>query len=395
MTRFLPRAKHALLGAFAAIVSQSAPLDAQRAGTKNITLRDVLTEPTYSGYNISPSGSQLLFLKTTRDPKDWAATSHVWIHDLPSGRTFQLTNSLKGESGARFLPDGRVVFTSTRDTRPNWYAISPSGGEAVKLVDDDSLPTNGSFSANAKHFIFTKATDRQDKKEWEDRVKKKDDGYYAEKKLTYSHIWLSDLAGNTKRQITTGLVDNTSAELSPDARWIAFASNRSGRTILDANSSNNSDLFVVSADGGEPRQITTNKGPDNSPAFSPDGKWIAYGSSDHINNTADQTDLKVVSANGGEPRNLTAKFDYSISNISWAPDGASIYFVAAEGLTSKLYKIAAAGGTPTEISFGKEFVVSNVSMTDDGSKWLVTGATLGDGNVVYLTGRDGANAKRL
>ncbi len=396
MTRPLPRGPHALVCALAIVLAAPpASLEAQRTGTRNITLRDVLAEPTYGGYDISPTGTQVVFLKTTRDPKDWAATSHVWIHDMTTSRTFQLTNSPKGESGARFLPDGRVAFTSTRDARPNWYAISPTGGEAVKLVDDDSLPANGSFSANANHFIFTKATERTDKKEWEDRVKKKDDGYYAEKKLTYTHIWLSDLQGNKKKQITTGTVDNNGAELSPDARWIAFSSNRTKTTILDANSSNNSDLYVVSADGGEPRQITTNKGPDNSPSFSPDGKWIAYGSSDHLNSTADQTDVKVVSVDGGEPRNLTAKFDYSASNILWSPDGSTIYFVAAEGLTSKLYKVAAAGGTPTEVSFGKGFVVSNVTMTPDGSKWLVTGATLNDGNVVYLTGRDGTNPQRM
>lgn len=387
----------AALPAFVAIllVLQPTPVAAQRDGVRNITLRDVLAEPTYGGYNISPTGQQVLFIKTTRDPKDWAATGHIWIHDLATNRSYQLTNSVKGEAGARFLPDGRVAFTSTRDTTPAWYAISPNGGEAVKLVDDDSLPTNGSFSASGNQFIYTKATDRTDKKEWADRVKKKDDGYYAEKKLTYTHIWLQDLQGKSRKQVTTGLVDNQNAELSPDAKWIAFSSNRTNTTILDANSSNNSDVYIVSTDGGEPRQLTTNTGPDNAPAFSPDGQWIAYGSSDHLNSTADQTDVKVVSVNGGKPRNLTANLDYSASNINWSADGAYIYFVAAEGLTSKLYKVAANGGTPTEISFGKDFVVSNFTMTDDGSKWLVTGATLNDGNVVYLTGRDGTNPQRM
>ncbi len=368
---------------------------AQRDGARNVTMRDVLAEPTYGGYQISPTGERVLFLKTTRDPKDWAATSHVWIHDLSTSRTFQLTNSPKGEASARFLPDGRVAFTSARDTKPAWFAISPDGGEALKLVDDDSIPASGSFSASASYFIYTKASDRPDKKEWDERVKKKDDAYYAEKKNSYTHIWLHDMQGKSRKQITTGTLDNQSAELSRDAKWIVFASNRTNTTILDANASNNSDIFVVSADGGEPRQLTTNRGPDNSPAFSPDGRFIAYASSDHLNSTADQTDLKVVSVAGGEPRNLTSNFDYSISNILWAPDGATIYFVAAEGLTSKLYKVSASGVTPTEVSLGKGFVVSDLTISDDGSKWLVTGGTLADGNMVYLTGRDGATPQRL
>lgn len=378
--------------AFGTIVTSSA---SGQAAARTITMRDVLAEPTYGNYTMSPDGKQVLFTKTTRDPKDWASTSHIWIHDIASSRSFQLTNSAKGEGGARFLPDGRVAFSSSRDGKPTWYAISPSGGEAVRLVEDDSLPTNGAFSDDGQQFIFSRATERADKKEWEDRVKKKDDGYYFEKKLTWTHVWLYDLATKSKKQLTDGATDNQSARLSPDGRTIAFASNRSNTTVRDANWSNNSDLFVIPASGGAARPITSNKGPDNAPAFSPDGRWIAYASSDRVNSSADQTDLKLVSVDGGEPRNLTAKLDYSVSNIEWAPDGSSIYFIAAEGLTSKLYKAAVSGGDPVEISLGKDFVISNVSMNKDGSVWIVSGATLMDDNVVYLTGRDGANSRRV
>ncbi len=366
-----------------------------QASTRTLTMRDVLAEPTFGNYTMSPDGKQVLFTKTTRDPKDWASTSHIWIHDIAASRTFQLTNSAKGEGGARFLPDGRVAFSSSRDGKPTWYAISPSGGEAVRLVEDDSLPTNGAFSDDGAHFLFSRATERADKKEWEDRVKKKDDGYYFEKKLTWSHVWLYDLATKSKKQLTDGATDNQNASLSPDGRTVVFASNRSNTTVRDANWSNNSDLFVLPAGGGDARAITSNRGPDNAPAFSPDGRWIAYASSDRVNSSADQTDVKVVSVDGGEPRNLTATLDYSVSNIQWAPDGASVYFIAAEGLTSKLYKAAVSGGDPVEISLGKDFVIGNVSMNKDGSVWIVSGATLMDDNVVYLTGRDGANPRRV
>ncbi|MBC7895944.1 MAG: S9 family peptidase [Cytophagaceae bacterium] len=362
---------------------------------KNINLRDMLARPTYGGYRLSPDGQMVLFTRTDREPKEWAATSHIWLHDLSSSKSYQLTNSTRGETNPRFLPDGRVAFTSNRDGKNAWYVISPRGGEAVKLVEGDSLPASGNFSIDGRKLVFTQETDRADKKEWEDRVKKKDDGYYAEKKLTWTHIWTYDLESKARKQITTGTTDNQGPAYSPDAKWIAFSSNRTGTGIRDANWSNNSDIYLVAAEGGEARPLTTNVGPDNAPVFSPDGQWIAYGSSDLRNSSADQTDLKVISVQGGAPRNLTSGLDYSISNIEWSPDGKTIYFAAAEGLTTKLYKVAAAGGTPTQVSLGANFVFGDFNASSDGSKWLVTGGTLEEPGIVYLAGVDGAQPRRI
>ena len=106
---------------------------AQQPGSKKkITLKDVLAEPTYGGYELSPDGKQVLFTRTERDPKDWTATSHLWLRDLATGRTFQLTSSPRGESNPNFLPDGRIAFVSNRDGKNAWWAISPAGGEAVR-----------------------------------------------------------------------------------------------------------------------------------------------------------------------------------------------------------------------------------------------------------------------
>ncbi|MGQ0647133.1 MAG: S9 family peptidase [Gemmatimonadaceae bacterium] len=362
---------------------------------KNITLKDMLARPTYGGYRLSPDGQTVLYTRTDRDPKDWAATGHIWLHDLSTVRSIQLTNSPRGESNARFLPDGRVAFTSNRDGKTAWYVISPKGGEAVKLVEGDSVPSGGAFSLDGRRLVYTQETERADKKEWDEKVKKKDDGYYAEKKLTWTHVWVYDLESKARKQITTGTTDNQGPAFSPDAKWIAFSSNRTGTTARDANWSNNSDLFLVSADGGEPRAITTNPGPDNAPTFSPDGQWIAYASSDRRNSSADQTDLKVISIQGGEPRNLTGDLDYSVSNIDWSTDGKWVYFAAAEGLTTKLYKVAPSGGNPVELSLGKDFVFGDFSTSSDGAKWLVTGGTLQEPGIVYLSAAEGAQPRRI
>lgn len=362
---------------------------------KAITLREVLAQPTYGGYQLSPDGKQVLYSRTDRDPKDWAPTTHLWLHDLEAGRTWQLTNSPRGEANARFMPDGRVAFTSNRENRTAWYVISPTGGEATKLVEGDSIPAGGQFSVDGTRLVYTETTERPDKKEWDEKVKKKDDGYYAEKKLTYTHVWMYDLATRTKKQLTAGNFDHQGPAFSPDAKWVAFTSNRSNLTVRDANWSNNSDIYLVSTDGGEPRQLTTNPGPDGGARFSPDGQWIAYTSSDLRNSSADQSDVKVISTQGGTPRNLTADLDYSVSDIDWSPDGRFLYFSTAEGLTSKLYKVSPSGGKPQEVSFGKDFVYGNFSASADGSRWVVTGGTLGEPTIVYLTGTDGAQPKRI
>jgi Tol biopolymer transport system component len=136
----------------------------------------------------------------------------------------------------------------------------------VRLVESDSVATSGAFSADGRRLVYTQETERDDKKEWEDRVKKKDDGYYAEKKLTWTHVWTYDLQSKARKQLTTGMTDNQGPAISPDAKWVAFSSNRTGRGIRDANWSNNSDLYIVSANGGEPRALTTNVGPDTCPS---------------------------------------------------------------------------------------------------------------------------------
>src|SRR5262245_58069609 len=193
----------------------------QQGAKKNITLKEMIGRPTYGGYQISPDGKSALFIKTDRDPKDYAPTGHIWLHDFATNKSIQLTNSQRGESNPRFLPDGRIAFASNRDTRNAWYVISPNGGEAVKLVEGgDSVPTGGQFSRDGKRLVYTEQTVRGDKKEWDDRVRRKDDGYYAEQKLTYTHIWTYDLDAKAKKQITTGNTDNAGPVFSPDAKWI-------------------------------------------------------------------------------------------------------------------------------------------------------------------------------
>src|SRR3954469_16258717 len=85
------------------------------------------------------------------------------------------------------------------------------------------------------------------------------------------------------------------------------------------------DIWVVDADGTNPRRITTHLARDFSPRFSPDGKWIAFTTNRNGNN-----DVYVVPPAGGEPRQLTW-YAGNDEALYWAPDGKGIIMSSGRG----------------------------------------------------------------
>jgi dipeptidyl aminopeptidase/acylaminoacyl peptidase len=317
------------------------------------------------------------------------------VHDLETDKSFQLTNSTRGESNPRWLPDGRVLFTSRRgegdDAENRLWVISLQGGEAKPFFDDEEAPTSGDFTEDYTKVAFTEESDRPDKEEWEEKEKNRDDGYYAEKKLTFTHIWAYDAETAEKTQVTEGEFDHQGPQWSPDEQWIAFTSNRTQSRMGDPDRSDNTDVLIASADGGEPRNLTAgNSGPDRGPVWSPDGTRIAYTGSLLENSGASQSDVLVVEVAGGEPVNLTAEMNLSASGVRWSEDGNRIFFTAADGLTSHFYSVPASGGDPEMVLPDDDYVYGGIQLSDDGTRLLFTGSSLLTTGEVFIADASGS-----
>jgi dipeptidyl aminopeptidase/acylaminoacyl peptidase len=191
-------------------------------------------------------------------------------------------------------------------------------------------------------------------------------GYLTDRR---DHLYLFDLATRKLEALTSGPYDDESPAWSPDGRRIAFVSARGP----DPDRTGNTDIFVIDAKpGASPKKLTTFNGPDDGDiSWSPDGKMIAYIQGSEPKYSAyNMRHLAVVPADGGTPRVLSAALDRSISSPLWSSDGSHIYFVVADDRIRYLARIPAAGGEVQRVIDG-ERVVSSPSQGRSGSMALL------------------------
>ena len=168
----------------------------------------------------------------------------------------------------------------------------------------------------------------------------------------------------------------TDPHFSPDGRRLAFGSGRSGTM----------QIWVAEADGSNGRQLTHMQG-SGSPAWSPDGRSIAFDSQD----VGGQVRIWIVDADGGTPRQITS----GLGNQSvprWSADGKSIYFANDLGTTRDIWRVPAMGGVPQQVTrTGSGFVGYEFS---DGTSLLYQPVN-GDSALLLMPLAGGTGPRRL
>ena len=328
-----------------------------------LSIDDLLALKSLSEPRVSPDGDWIAYLVERVDAEDDESSTQVFIASSDGRDVLQMTSDDYSASSPRWSPDGRyLAFLAARgdeDAKPQVWTLDRRGGEAQQYTDVDQGVQEFAWSPDGRRMLLL----IQDKSAEElaaeaaeeageeprplpyviDRLQFKMDGVpYLDRSRT--HVYVVEGRDSAPVQLTSGDFDDSQPVWSPDGRQIAFVSNRTDEP--DAN--DNSDIWVVSANpagGGEPRRITTNPGSDHSPAWSNDGRSIAYVTVTEPDLIWYATNhLAIVPAGGGDERVLSASLDRHVAQPAFASDDRSLFFLIEDSAEQQLGRIDIASG---------------------------------------------------
>ena len=366
------------------------PAPQNSSGKRPFTFEDMMKLKRVGAPVPSPDGKWVVFDAIDVDLEANTKISHLWIVPAAGGEARRLNLTTNHEERPRFSPDGKRLIWTSKATDPTQIWMSNFTPESGGLDGTPHQVTNIStgadgaiWSPDGKNIVFVSsvypdAKDDAENKRRDEELKKSKVKAKIFTKLLYrhwnaftefkrSHLFVIsvDSVGDAdsvpgkptasptvSRDLTPGDHDvppfNLGGQdmyaISPDGQELAYTSNIDE---IEAISTNN-EIFIVPMAGGTPKKISTSPGNDNTPLYSPDGKYIAWRSMARAGFEADKSRLFVQDRQSGKTRNLTEKFDRSVGSFTWAANSNEIFCSAEDHGESPIF-IVDRDGTTREI----------------------------------------------
>ena len=382
------------------------------------TLDEMLSLRTISSAKISPDGQLVAFRVRETNWKDNTYVTQLWLMNVTTGTSFQLTRGKKSAGQEEWSPDGRwLAFITERESsaieprsvdkrevkaekpddkdkqekkeegkdaehetrkpaeRQIWV-ISPEGGEAWQLTKSEKDVEGFHWSRDGKSIAFT--ANPPESKAGKDRKEKYSDYEVFEKDYEQQQLWLVDavtsapsyLPSTAKKLTADASLNIRSFAWSPDSTRIAFSASKSPLLAF----SGEQDIYLLElGQNNAVKRIVALPGPDTSPVFSPDGKQLAfstalgqpyyYYANQHIVAVNVATVVAKPAATPADVRDLTGSFDEDPRLVDWGPDG--VYFAAEQKTSIHLFRVNPESREIQRITLPDKLIFDDGSFTRD------------------------------
>ncbi len=389
-------------------------LNSLAQGRRPITFDDLIAIKRIADAQISPDGRQIAYVVNLVSKEENRGKRSIWIVPTAGGEARQFITSEKNDDSPRWSRDGsRIAFLSSRAGAPQIFVASADGSNAKQVTKMPEGVSEFVWSPDGRTFAFSSdifpecqsinCTAERAEAEGKSKVKavvtdrllfRHWDSFKRGKR---SHLFVVSSDGGEPRDVTPGdfdvppfsLGDPTAFDISPDGQEIAFARNTEK---VEATSTNN-DVFLVPVTGGDAKKITANNtGSDTTPRYSPDGRWIAYRSQARNGYEADRFRLMLYDRKAGTAKELSTGFDRWVGEILWASDSKRIFIVAEDRGRELIAFASIDGGVKPLIEKSSS---SGLSVSSDSRTFAFTRSSIAVPAEVYTSSSDGRGITQL
>jgi dipeptidyl aminopeptidase/acylaminoacyl peptidase len=293
--------------------------------------------PGDDGIQFSPDGKRILFLSSR------TGSQQIWLADFApdtgvASNPFQLTHNSVEPDNALWSPDGRfIVFTA--DVYPDCPAFSEStaASEGSEADTCNSNRDKAAAASKVKAQIFTHLLYRH----WNHYTgaKRSHLFYVTVAAPSPTTLLWRDLTPNDPHDVPPFSLSISGGQfsISPDSKELAFVDNPDPEPAI----STSAQIYTLDLtnSAAKPVKVSTSAGGNFSPAYSPDGKYLAWRSEARAGYEADKFRLMVYDRAAKTVKDLLLKFDRWVDEFTWGPDSKVIYLSAGSQGESPIYSV--------------------------------------------------------
>ena len=359
---------------------------------------------------VSPDGKMIAYVRRGYDIRSDRARSNIWTIDVASGAHRPLLSGTTNYSSPRWSPDGkRLAYVTAADKGAQIYVRWMDTGATARITDLIEGPGGLSWSPDGRDIAFTMFQPADpdpiatlpsppEGAEWNTKPKVIDQTFYRGDGAGYYEQGLSQLfvvsaEGGTPRQVTRGDYDyGGTASWAPDGQTLYTSTDQ---TENWREGQGQSDIFSVDARTGTVRRVTDTKESEFGPEVSPKGDRIAYMRATDRKSWHKPIEVWTSRLDGSDQRRVAPDLDRTIDGFEWAADGRGIYLRNDDGGVSKLQIADLSGGYRTVAeglggeSVGRPYSGGSLSVADKADTVAVTKTSVDGPAEVAVLARGG------